>query len=113
MLSHRTPYGCLTMSQSGRFVFSGWNDGVDVLELVESRRGPTFKFQYAIRWREELPEYGRSPKDFFEPVMMQCLYDLLAVAHNNGLVTIWGWRERNLKYRIDYYYYPDRLGVFF
>ena len=108
LLTHRSPHGFLTMSRTGRFLFSGAIYGVDVWEMVESRRGPTFKFQRTITWSEELPEYGRSLEDYFDPVMMQCLDGLLAVAHNNGLVTVWDLREGSLKYRIDHYYYPDR-----
>ena len=93
-----------------RFLFSGESDGVDVFELVETRRGPTFKFQYRISWSKMLPEYDQSqdPEAYLDPEMMQCYEDLLVVAHANGLVTVWDWRVCNLKYRIDYYYRLDR-----
>ena len=70
LLSHRAPYGNLTMTRTGNFLFAGKSMGVSVLELEETRRGPTFKFQYRISWSEVLPEYDQDFEDFFEPVMI-------------------------------------------
>ena len=109
----RNPY---VITGTGRFVFMGyisigeengvwgWDDGVEVWEIVAS--GPTFQFRHAIRWREALPEDDCSVR------MMDCTEEWLAVAFLDGLVTVWGWRAgekaQELLLRLNFYHHPER-----
>ena len=112
-MSHVTGSGHFLLSEKiGGLQMDG---GMAVWELVESRRGPVFHRQHAIRWRKTLPEYADDADDDYSLNVstMRCSEDLLAVGHRNGLVTFWSWREGEaarlkLLLSIDRYYYPDR-----
>ena len=98
----------------GRLVFIGVfkdasmhdhrDDGVEVWEMVES--GRFFELRQSIRWRERLPE------DDCRVTMMDCTEEWLAVAFEDGLVTVWGWRAGEkvleLLIRLNDYHHPGR-----
>ena len=98
----------------GRFVFIGVKEegdhGMEVWEMVAS--GPTFQMRQSISWREALPEYDPGPGWDFDVARMHCTEEWLAVAFQDGLVTVWGWRAGEtaleLLLRINYYHRPRR-----
>ena len=97
------------MTGTGRFLFIGvvpleGYEGMEVWEMAES--GRTLQLRQAIQWRERLPEIDCSVRN------MHCTEEWLAVAFDDGLVTVWGWRAGEtaleLLFRLNYYHQPGR-----
>ena len=81
---------------------------VDVFGIAETCQGATLRLQYHINWQGLLPDFEGVHNGASHVHIMKCHGDFLFIAHYNGLVSVWNWKELLLVHCIRYHSVPGQ-----
>jgi len=97
---------------SKRFVFAAGENQVDIFAIAETSKGATLRLQYHINWQDALPDHDGIHNGATHAHIMKCQSDFLFVAHYNGLVSVWNWKDQSLVHVIKHHSVPGHeLGL--